>query len=73
MSAAFFGIMAWTVFHSPMNGTPGKLTFERMVSNNTQEIGMTLFGAYLLPFEITSVLLLSAMVGAIVLAKRRLD
>jgi len=31
-----------------------------------------LFGAYLVPFEITSVLLLAAIVGAVVLAKRRL-
>jgi NADH-quinone oxidoreductase subunit J len=31
-----------------------------------------LFGAYLIPFEITSVLLLAAIVGAVVLAKRKL-
>ena len=31
-----------------------------------------LFGAYLVPFEITSVLLLAAMVGAVVLAKRHI-
>jgi len=31
-----------------------------------------LFGAYLVPFEITSLLLLAAIVGAVVLAKRRL-
>jgi len=33
-------------------------------------IGQVLFNQYLLPFEITSVLLLVAMVGAIVLSKR---
>lgn len=32
-------------------------------------IGLTLFNQYLLPFEITSVLLLVAMIGAIVLTK----
>ena len=31
-----------------------------------------LFDAYLVPFEVTSVLLLAAMVGAVVLAKRRI-
>jgi NADH-quinone oxidoreductase subunit J len=31
-----------------------------------------LFGAYLIPFEIASVLLLTAIVGAVVLAKRKL-
>jgi len=31
-----------------------------------------LFGEFVVPFEITSVLLLAAIVGAVVLAKRRL-
>jgi len=35
-----------------------------------QELGQTLFSTYLLPFEVTSVLLLVAMVGAIVMTKR---
>ena len=35
-----------------------------------QELGMTLFNQYLLPFEITSIVLLVAMIGAIVLTKR---
>ncbi len=35
-----------------------------------QAVGNALFSHYLLPFEITSVLLLIAMVGAIVLTKR---
>ena len=33
-------------------------------------IGLSLFNQYLLPFEVTSILLLVAMVGAIVLTKR---
>ena len=35
-------------------------------------VAQPLFQGYLVPFEITSVLLLAAMVGAVVLAKRRL-
>jgi len=35
-----------------------------------QKLGETLFNQYLLPFEVTSVLLLVAMIGAIVLTKR---
>jgi len=35
-----------------------------------QEVGSMLFNQYLLPFEVTSILLLVAMVGAIVLTKR---
>ena len=38
--------------------------------DNLRELGMTLFDQYLLPFEVTSILLLVAMVGAIVLIRR---
>ncbi len=38
---------------------------------NIQDVGALLFTRYLYPFEITSVLLLVAMIGAVVLAKRR--
>ena len=34
-------------------------------------VGDALFGRYLLPFELTSLLLLAAIVGAVVLAKKR--
>ncbi len=35
------------------------------------DVGWSLFGAFALPFEITSLILLAAIVGAVVLAKRR--
>ena len=35
-----------------------------------RELGITLFSSYLLPFEVTSILLLVAMVGAIILTKQ---
>lgn len=38
--------------------------------DNIRELAMTLFNQFLLPFEITSILLLVAMVGAIVLTKQ---
>jgi NADH-quinone oxidoreductase subunit J len=39
----------------------------------TKAVGKILFTKYLLPFEIASVLLLAAIVGAVILAKRRID
>jgi NADH-quinone oxidoreductase subunit J len=36
-------------------------------------IGETLFTDFVLPFEVASILLLAAMVGAVVLAKNKLD
>ena len=41
-------------------------------TQNTELVGRALFTEYLLPFEIASVLLLVAMVGAVVLAKKSL-
>jgi NADH-quinone oxidoreductase subunit J len=38
---------------------------------NSEELAKSLFSSYLLPFEIVSVLLLVAMVGAVVMAKNR--
>src|SRR5438552_3043869 len=40
-------------------------------AGNSEQVGMALYTAYLLPFEIASILLLVAIVGAVVLAKRR--
>jgi len=39
---------------------------------NTQQVGIWLYGDYMLPFEIASLLLLVAMVGAVVMAKKRI-
>lgn len=42
------------------------------VSGNTEQVGWVLYTNYLIPFEVASMLLLVAMIGAIVLAKREL-
>jgi NADH-quinone oxidoreductase subunit J len=42
------------------------------VTGNTEQVGWLLYTRYLIPFEIASMLLLVAMIGAIVLAKRDL-
>ena len=42
------------------------------LSGNTQLIGKALYTQYALPFEVTSVLLLVAIVGAIVMAKKEI-
>jgi NADH-quinone oxidoreductase subunit J len=38
--------------------------------SNTQSIGEVIFSKYVLPFEVVSVLLLAALVGAVVIARR---
>src|SRR5437667_8077211 len=42
------------------------------VSGNTEQVGWLMYTSYLIPFEIASMLLLVAMIGAIILAKREL-
>jgi NADH-quinone oxidoreductase subunit J len=42
------------------------------MTGNTEQVGCLLYTNYLIPFEIASMLLLVAMIGAIVLAKREL-
>ena len=41
------------------------------VVGNSEKVGIALYTTYLLPFEIASILLLVAVVGAVVLAKKR--
>jgi len=41
-------------------------------AGHTELIGKSLFTDFLLPFEITSILLLAAMVGAVILSKKKL-
>lgn len=40
---------------------------------NTEQLGWVLYTSYLIPFEVASMLLLVAMIGAIVLAKQHLE
>ena len=42
-------------------------------AHNTQAVGMALYQNYMLPVEIASLLLLVAMVGAVIMAKRKLE
>ncbi|MBI4503014.1 MAG: NADH-quinone oxidoreductase subunit J [Gemmatimonadetes bacterium] len=66
--AAMWRLLPGESFRLPA-GTLAGLTAQRGAVGLIAE---PLFRAYLVPFEITSVLLLAAVVGAVVLAKRKL-
>ena len=51
----------------------GFMKFGNFAGGSAQSVGYALFTDYLLPFEVTSVLLLIAILGAIVLARKELD
>ena len=64
------GGLAYVYFNKPA----GNIASEAVkFGGNTEGIGALLYTKYLFPFEVASVLLLAAMVGAIVLAKNRLE
>ncbi len=56
-------------------GLEGTHTSEKIaqVGGNTQAISQLMFSDYMLPFELTSVLLLAAIVSAVTIAKRKRD
>ena len=56
-----------------LTGEKGAYSLEKVNAiGNSEVIGKLLFTDFLLPFEITSILLLAAIIGAIILAKKRL-
>jgi NADH-quinone oxidoreductase subunit J len=62
-------IGTYQVSGPPMTALPPAVS---PFTGNTEQVGWLLYTSYLIPFEIASMLLLVAMIGAIVLAKREL-
>jgi NADH-quinone oxidoreductase subunit J len=56
----------------PLIGLANGSSDTTTVVGNTKAIGKQLFTTYILPFEIASVLLLVGIIGAVILAKRKL-
>ena len=65
--------LLYLFFQRPWSlGPADRMTPEVMAEvGNTQVLGFKLFTDYLLPFELTSLVLLAAIVGAVVLALRK--
>ena len=61
-----------TTLLSAITLPPGSVPALQQQQGIVGAVANPLFGAYLIPFEIASVLLLAAIVGAVVLAKRKL-
>ncbi len=68
VSFGLFALLSTMVLSTPWAITPTAASAE----NTVLQIGEHLFSDFLLPFELASVLLLMAMVGAIILARREL-
>ena len=61
-----------TTLRSAITLPPGSVQALQQQQGIVGSVANSLFSAYLIPFEIASVLLLAAIVGAVVLAKRKL-
>jgi NADH-quinone oxidoreductase subunit J len=68
---AFLGLICYFVQREFANA--GVVKFGNFTGGSAQSVGLALFTDYLLPFEITSVLILIAILGAIVLARKEMD
>jgi NADH-quinone oxidoreductase subunit J len=64
-----FGILYSVVAKSP-TGKMGSYTPDK-ANANVKAVGEVLFTQYLFPFEIVSVLLVAAIIGAVILSKKR--
>jgi len=69
--AAQVGLMFWTSGKMPGGLPVLTAAAAAKLSPNSEIVARSLFESYLLPFEIASVLLLVAMIGAVVMAKKR--
>ena len=66
-------LTCWFLIKGSMTGKTGDMTSAMVVSQGHVEmIGKALFTDFLLPFEITSLLLLVAIIGAVILAKKKI-
>ncbi|MBD3217719.1 MAG: NADH-quinone oxidoreductase subunit J [candidate division Zixibacteria bacterium] len=70
ISVCFIGITIFAIAtNNKLGGFPIKENTE-IAGSNTANLGQLLMRDFILPFEVVSVLLLAALIGAIVIAKR---
>ena len=69
--AVFLGIVAFII--QGLLPRSELVWFGGFQGGGPREVGIPLFTRYLLPFEVTSVLILIAILGAIVLARKEID
>jgi len=73
IAAAVIGVLVLLQFLGMIHGAFGAPAAVPEGFGGYREVGTALFTDYVLAFEATSLLLLAAMVGAVILAKRKID
>lgn len=69
LAVALAAQLIWAI--SRMPGVSAPVAEARPAVSDVRELGRVLFTDYMFAFEVTSVLILAAMVGAVVLARKR--
>jgi NADH-quinone oxidoreductase subunit J len=75
LSAVLFTLFIWAFKNSHLPSSIGSFSVEAIDSagGNTEVLSQLLFSEYILPFELTSVLLLGSIIGAVAISKRKLE
>ena len=75
LCALMFGLFVWAYKNSPTVALQGAFTSEgiKAAGGNTRVISELMFSEFILPFELTSALILAGIVGAVAIAKRNLS
>ncbi len=71
-AAAALGGLFITIYTKGKGIFPDRPMPSGLEAENTQKIGVLLYGQYMFAFEIASLLLLVAIIGAVVMAKKRI-
>jgi NADH-quinone oxidoreductase subunit J len=70
LGVGFAGTAVWAI-RSTLGGTPFRGLEDANATGNVEALGRVLFTKYMFPFEVASVLLIVAAIGAMVLGRRR--
>lgn len=66
-AGALFAVTSWIMIDA-FEGQ--KITLSKAAGTRTETIGDVIFSSFVLPFEVISMLLLAALIGAVVIARR---
>jgi len=65
--------LGYGIYRGHQGFTLGEAAAAPVAAGNTQAVALALYRDYMLPVEIASILLLVAMVGAVIMAKRKME
>lgn len=73
MCLALFAVFAMAFISSPKPEKLGSFSNENVIAagGNVRVVSELMFSEYILPFELTSILLLGAIIGAVAIARRK--